>query len=620
MSVPAVLRERLTGEVVHQGAPTWSQGFSALSTRVLVLTDAPALWVVDAGHLLGTPSVDHLEPPALHDADHVTVQWVSDARVLLGQVWLDDSRAVAFRLQGEPAHRAAALFAPLLPPPADVLATTPLPITVQPRFVHDRSQRTDAALQRDPILDALARPILTSAPHLRSPVEAQGPLLQRLHGAPEDWRALLEHLYCGELWARVAVREGQLLLHRRLPGAIAALDLAEHALVADDEPRALHLRGPGCVAGEDTTAVRLLLPTERAAVALRAAVAQATPAAPPPGRLSGHLDGRAVDLPVHLTLDGDLLTLRGDGLSHQQPLVPGALQGTPREVLLPGPLRLQVHVAEVRAQLAPHVGEPPVGGPWRLVCDGVPAEVTRVDGHITLTGHPPLRAADLSGLDVELPRLVVHGPQRSHVLTGSPRALEDLADHLRADHLAAGGPDRVPGLLKALAALETEWLLHTALSPLAGELTEPVALRRHLERAQASLPAWVHRRDVELCRQAEVAVHLSVGPYAAALVPLRALVRVAERLEGEPPPGEAAHLRALVPGVLHEVELQWRTVRRAVRDVLAEAEPHTLLPHLALRFARLENYLRFPDTPGGASRHAELSRLRSGLELPLKPI
>lgn len=517
MAIPAVVQQKLTGATLGEGEPQSSGGTLGGSRRVYV-AEGPSVILYDSGGVFGSPTAtvaDLTEPGSL------ALRWADRGALLLVQARINAAKTVAVRFEGEPARAVAAGLAPLLPPiDADRGAEYGIETGLRCQFELDRPALLQALEARDPAGWAVAKSLLGSAAEPRHPRLAVGAVINATAALPAADLALLEHLYCGEMFVRVALHEGRLQLCKRAAGDVADLPCSQLGWEEDG------LIGRVMVAGQVAVRVGLQIPDRDLRRRIREActvgddeVRGATDRA----EVTGQSGTQAVDLV--LTDDELELRARDGGQVHRFDLGHCGLSGESGDFLVVddqvGPLRVQAASPRFQQLLLTHPGVMAAAertrfqGPFLGVGeDGEPLSLHLGSPIEVRGGSPPPDAPVRYEADGEAPWLRVG----DWSFSASEDVLEAVANHLTARRAADASV-----LAEELPTLEADWLLHTAFGPHAEaheglveilgdplrvtmDVTERLAvlthlservpwLRRHTERVRLRLPTFVQACD-----------------------------------------------------------------------------------------------------------------------------
>lgn len=456
MSAPTVVSNKVGGELVFDVAPVAVSGLSGMGgTHRLYFGTGPDVLLYDSGGVFGSASA---WPVVSEPALELYARWADRGRALIGQGRFGGARSAGFVLEGGAADRVAPILTGLLGAEEGALRGG-LPIGVQCDFVADREELQAAVEARSEAAAAAIATLVTPFKTQRSPRQAVGALLLEPRKLPAPDGAMVEHLACGELFVRVQIADGRLLLSRDLPGDVADIPCAQ--LVHTEGG----LVGSVMVAGFEVE--RLILP---------------------PGELPGlkpHFGGTTAAIPrgttdqvelvspggekrrADLVLTRDRISLRErDGtLIHAFDLDNCGLQGTSVEFLVvdaeAGPFRIKPHATRFQERILVHRGVAAAAertlreGPYLGVDpDDAPVAVEvsaggpRVRGAVVPECVPPVYETD-----GERPWLVL-GNWR---FSAPSEVLESVANHLAAR--LATDPDQI---LDELPGLEAHWMIYSA--------------------------------------------------------------------------------------------------------------------------------------------------------------
>lgn len=703
MAKPAVVQKKLTGRLLHDCAPVAVAGVSGMGgSRRLYIGDGPDLVLYDSGGVFGTPSA---WPVAADDdgGPQLWPRWAEDGDVLIGQARFGGTRTAGFQLESPDADIVDAIVGFAGRDDGSFCAGIPLGVTCD--FVADREALVAGLTEGDESVASVARALVGNLKAPKPGRNGIGSLILKTREVPAAAAALLDHLWCGEVFVRVSVANGRLLLSKHTPGDVADIPCTQ--LVASDKG----LVGSVMVAGREVEALRVPLTDPAEAARLRGAFGGTTARIPRGTTDQVELVGPSESRRVDLVLTNRKIELRErDGsLVHAFTLEGAAVQGTSTDFLVVddtgGPFRIRpitqrfqqrilahqavAAAAERTSQTGPFLGVDP---------DGAPISIHVSDGLVVRGGPTPEVAPVSYSVDDQTAWLVV-GDWR---FSAPPDVLEAAANHLAAR--LASDPRRV---LRELPRLEADWLLHSAFGPLVAthatlvealgdplrapadaderllvltRLSERAAyLRRHVQAVRVQLPGVVDASDARLAslggvrrpsvpwsvdllveverqleriegqlaqlewlRKALTATSPGYGRLAARLgmsiinplqlvgsgaeaVRLAAIKQMVASAEAEGADQVAlacveewVHLvGVLVPAAATALLDAFDTPRRAFASRLSDAELDADAQEaIALRYARLANFRRFPEGVDGAIRAEAITTLREWTSTP----
>jgi len=526
VSPPALVAQALRGRLLYDAAPASVTGLSGMGgTHRLYFGDGPDLVLYDSGGVFGSARA---WPVELDDqgCPSLWARWADQGQALIGEGRFGGTRRAAFVLDGPAAQAVSdSLTTWLVPQPGQALRGG-LPLGVRCDFVAARAVLAQELSSRSEAAAAAVKALVTPFDQPRSARQAVSALGTAAQGLPPADAALLEHLACGEVFVRVQVVDGRLLLSRDAPGDVADIPCAQLVFTEQE------LVGSVMVAGFEVEGLQIPVPPQ-ALPALQAHFGGTTAAIPrgTTDQVDLHDGSGTGSRRVDLVLTRERISLRErDGsLIHAFELEQSGIQGTSTDFLVvdaqAGPLRIRPCSTRFQERILSHRAVAQAAertsreGPFLGVGpDEAPISVHPGSQGLTARGAPLPDATDVQyELIDDRPWLVV-GDWR---FSAPSEVLEAVANHL-----AARAASDLDPALQALPRLEADWLLHAALGPLVlghrslvevlGEplrppddaderllvltrLSEQVPfMRRAVQTARVQLPTRVRRDDARL--------------------------------------------------------------------------------------------------------------------------